>query len=74
MTLRFAEAGERSAGQADAYSCFHNSRAMWSPSKTSCDLSDWRVDFDDLQHFNKEGGGSRPRDCHAAVIVMQNWK
>ena len=74
MTLRFAEAGERSSGQADAYSCFHKSRAMWSPSKTSCDLSEWRVDFDDLQHFNQEGGGSRPRDCHAAVIVMQNWK
>lgn len=73
MTIRFAEAGERSPGQADAYSCFHKSRAMWSPSKTGCDLNDWRVDFDDLQHFNQEGGGSNPRDCHAAMIVLRNW-
>ncbi len=73
MSLRFVEAGERSAGQADAYSCFHNSRAMWSPSSTSCDLSKWRVDFDDLQNFNIEVGGQHPHDCHAPVVVMQNW-
>jgi hypothetical protein len=73
MTFRYADTGERSPGQADAYSCFHNARSMWSPSATHCDLSDWRVDYDDLEHFRTEGGGPRPRDCGAAVIVMQDW-
>jgi hypothetical protein len=38
MTFRYADTGERSPGQADAYSCFHNARSMWSPSATNCDL------------------------------------
>jgi hypothetical protein len=74
MTFRYADTGEMSPGHADAYSCFHNSRSMWSPAATGCDLSEWRVDYDDLEHFSMEGGGPRPRDCGAAVIVMQDWK
>lgn len=74
MTFRYADTGEWSPGQADAYSCFRNARSMWSPDATGCDLSEWRVDYDDLEHFRTEGGGPRPRDCAAALIVMQNWK
>lgn len=74
MTFRYADTGQRSPGQADAYSCFHHSRSMWSANATGCDLSKWRVDFEDHDHFRTEGGGPRPRDCGAAMIVMQDWK